>query len=293
MEKHNINKRSRNSSSDSEDRITQERKRDRPADVTDDDGRAMATVFEDGASKALNEKLDSIVNGQAQLRTDLNNNFVKQSEQLARMIDTKLAGLRKEIDDKLEAITTELREVQTRVQVLESRDADAAAADGAQGIAVPELGEIRRRLDTLETSASQESLRARGSLIIKGLEEAAGETVEDLMQKCQQLLAQLQVPATIAATQRLGAAGQGRKPRLVAMSLAAHDDVKRVMRNKRRLKDIPEYASVYIEPMRPAELRNLEASIRRLAKEHPTLEYKRGRVQAKGAGAAQRTDANH
>ena len=65
------------------------------------------------------------------------------------------------------------------------------------------------------------------------------------------------------------------------MVLQSDDDLRNVMRNKRNLKDRDGYSNVYIEPDRPAEMRNMEANIRRLTKALPDLEYRRGRVRAK------------
>ena len=53
------------------------------------------------------------------------------------------------------------------------------------------------------------------------------------------------------------------------------------MRNKRNLGDRGGFSYVYIEPDRPAEIRNMEANIRRLTRALPDLEYRRGRVRAK------------
>ena len=65
------------------------------------------------------------------------------------------------------------------------------------------------------------------------------------------------------------------------MTFTSLDDIKEVMRSKRKLKDTPAYSTVYIEPQRSNELRNLEANVGRLVKEHPTLEYHRGRLRNK------------
>lgn len=268
-------KRSRNSSSESEDKLTQERKRDKLADMTTPEA-TMETVSESGISLAtVSANIDAIIAGQDKLRSDINSNFVKQSLQLSNMIDIKLAGLRTEINDKMEAMTSDLRDVQARVVALEIQDAAGADFNG--------LPEIRQRLDTLEMAASGDVGLSRGTtLIVKGLQEAAGETVPDIIGACEHLLAKLQVNTTLTA-RRLGVAGQGRTPRPVAMTLASVDVVKQVMRAKRNLKDVPAYSRVYIEPDRPQEIRALEANVRRLAREHPTLEVRRGRVVEKTA----------
>ena len=176
----------------------------------------------------------------------------------------------------LQGITDDLRDVRARMVDLERvGPGDGGGADEAEG--------LRRRVDALEVGARAEVSRARDTLIVKGLEEAADETVDTLMRQCQQLLVQLQVTARVTAAQRLGTTGQGRRPRAICMSLATLDDVREVMRNKRKLKDVAAYSSVYIEPSRPAEVRALESNVRRLAKEHPSLEYHRGRLRTRAA----------
>ena len=280
-------KRSRHSSSDFEEtpeRITPDPKRDRQpeSDTSFEDTEVMETVVESdlghpGISEGLNAKLTDIISGISSMRIDMNNNFVKQSRQLEAMFDAKLAGLRAELDGKLAAIGDDLRAVQEQVTAMESRDAGAHGGPcPGHEAAAADATELRRRLDTLQAGASG---GLREALIVKGLQEAAGESVADLKAQCEQMLARLEVNVSITATQRIGTVERGRKPRLVSMTLASHDHVRQVMRHKRQLKDVQEYSSVYIEPMRPAEVRSLEASIRRLTKEHPTLEYRRGRVQ--------------
>ena len=87
--------------------------------------------------------------------------------------------------------------------------------------------------------------------------------------------------ANIASARRIGSAERGRKPRLISMVLQSDDDLRNVMRNKGNLKDRDGYSNVYIEPDRPDEMRNMEASIRRLTRALPDLEYCRRRVRAK------------
>ena len=281
-------KRHRNSSSDLEDKVTQKAKRDRLTEMAEVS--AESEVVPEAAvsqgpnakldpvvSQGLNEKLNDIIKSQERLRNDINANFVRQAAQLANMIDTKLAGLRQELDDKMRTITDDLREVQTRVAALEVRNDPVDAGDGAH---IQEIDDIRRRLDTIEAGAATQT-RSRDTLIVKGLEEATGKTADDLMTKCRQLLAQLQVTAGIIGAERMGTEGQGRRPRAVSMTFSSLDDVKEVMRSKRKLKDTQAYSTVYIEPQRSNEMRNLEANVRRLAKEHPTLEYHRGRLRNK------------
>ena len=307
-------KRTRNSSSDTEGKITQEAKRDRLSVVMTDNNPDMEVVHESGVSQgmtgnpntnmegqnqhesgvsqALTDKLNAIMAGQNQLRTDINANFTRQAAQLAALIDAKLAGLRQELDGKLQTITDDLQEVQARVTALEARPPPPAARAPGGNMDAQELATLRRRLDAIESGVASESGRSRDTLIIKGLEEPAGETPDELMQKCGELLTHLQVTARAVAAQRIGTENQGRRPRIVAVSFTTIDDVKEVMRNKRKLKDIPAYSTVFIEPQRPAELRTLEANIRKLAKGHPTLEYHRGRLRDKSTTQGPTTGNN-
>ena len=50
------------------------------------------------------------------------------------------------------------------------------------------------------------------------------------------------------------------------------------MRNKRGLKDIQGYTGIYIEPDLPRDIRNIQAHIRRLARDNPGVEIRRGRL---------------
>lgn len=228
-------------------------------------------------TKGLNEKLNSIITGQTTLRDDINANFVKLSKSLADMIDSKLAGLRAEIDGKLEAITLDLRDVQARVSAMENRDESAAGTTGVplDPADAGDLRSLRQKLDRMEASGGATS---RLSLIVKGLQEAAGEGAADLTAKCERLLSQLHITAPVTAARRLGVEGRGRTPRPVSLTVPSQDVVREIMREKRKLKDTEAYSSVYIEPDRPHEIRAMEANIRRLARDNPALEMVRGRL---------------
>ena len=137
----------------------------------------------EGTTEALNAKLTSILQGQEKLRNEIAANFVQQSQQLATLIDQKLAGLRAEIDDKLTTVYNDIRDVQGRVRSLEERGI-AVAADGAGSCThANDVSNLQQRLDALETDKTDRSL----SLIVKGLEETINETANDLLLKCQQL----------------------------------------------------------------------------------------------------------
>ena len=98
-------KRSRKSSSDAEQKTTPLPKRDKPSDKHKDNVDVMESSAESGmATEALNAKLNSILEGQETLRAEITANFVQQSQQLAALIDQKLAGLRAEIDHQLGAV---------------------------------------------------------------------------------------------------------------------------------------------------------------------------------------------
>ena len=272
-------KRSRKSSSDAEQKTTPLPKRDKPSDKHKDNVDVMASSAESGmATEALNAKLNSILEGQETLRAEITANFVQQSQQLAALIDQKLAGLRAEIDNKLGAVYNELRDVKRRVDDIEVRGANDAMGGAVISPDDPEVVSLRRRLDVLEDTSTDRSL----SLIVKGINETETDTTAQLLATCQELISQLQVTTTITAAQRLGTDTRGRKPRLVSMRLPNIEAVKMVMQNKRKLKVIQGYSSVYIEPDVPRDTRTMQANIRRLARDNPSVEMRRGRLVDKG-----------
>ena len=253
------------------------------------------TIFEDsGATEALNKKLEAIMQGQETLRKDINTNIIKQSQRLASVIDDKISGLRTEINSKVDTILADLHDLQTRVAELKKDRALPRSDDGDAGNINTEVTELRRRVDDLASresgggggNAGSVDGRAPTSVIIKGLPESEDETKDDIIRKCQQLLDKLQANIDINTAERLGETGRGRRPRPVVMGLTTLEDVKTVMRKKRQLKDIQGYTTIYIEPMRSAEVRAMENNIRRLAKELPNVEYRRGRVQSRNAAPA-------
>ena len=274
MDKPGCSKRTRNSSSDSEDKITQDSKRER-SDVSDRSGSTMGSVTEDTMSD-LNSKLESIIEGQDKLRRDINENFIRHTKSMATLIDQKMSALRQEIDGKLQAMGQELQGVRDRVATMEAAQHDREAADGVA------LTGLQQRIDSLESKVSDaaEPLHepARSKLIVKGLRESDSENERELLQQFEDLLSRLGVQVRAIAAVRVGSSTRGRKPRPVSFTMANEEAAKEVMRNKRHLKDIPDYSAVYIEPDRPGQVRAMEANIRRLTKELPGVTYRRGRV---------------
>ena len=139
-------------------------------------GQEQDTRSDKGIRDALYAKLDAIVKSQQQMRADFNSNFVRPEVRLAELIESKLSGLRQEMDTKLVTICDDLREVQQRMMVLELSAAVAATngADAMEGAPAVQLAELRQWLDILEVATDD---RSRDTLFVKGLVEAQGETL--------------------------------------------------------------------------------------------------------------------
>ena len=225
------------------------------------------------------DKLEQIIDGQKQMIQVINANFLRQSQNLTSLIEQKITAFRQEVEVKLLSMLTDIEDLRLKVTSVERRPQPS--------VQDTDLTLIYQRLGKLETDAREASpAQQTPTLIVKGLPEQANQSDDDLRSSCQGLLTQLEVTSRVLTATRVGAAGseadtrRRRGPRLVSMSFASLDDVKAVMRNKRKLKDIADYSSVYIEPGRPSEIRFLENNIRRIVKELPNVEYRRGRVIA-------------
>ena len=185
------------------------------------------------------------------------------------MVDSKLNALRHEIESKFGDFGAELRDVRARLQTLEDRhstppDEDAIAA-------------LRDRLDKVESDATNTSNSTTyPTLLIKGLAETNQETMGDLLSKCQDLIDQFQLQEVeVTSAERIGSIDRGRnKNRPVAVTFRTNDDIKLVMKNKRKLKDNATYSAVYIDHDKPRDIRPMEANIRRLVKEMPIIEIR-------------------
>ena len=81
--------------------------------------------------------------------------------------------------------------------------------------------------------------------------------------------------------QRIGLKRTDTHNRPVSMWIKNDLDVQEIMKKKKFLKTSTSFKKVYIEKNKPHEVQALEANIRRLAKEHPSLEFRRGRVVTK------------
>ena len=272
-------KRSRRYSLDTEERTGPKLKRDKLGHGENpmDSDKPMEPVCETkmaGATDALNSKLKSLLQGQEKLRDEIKANFDKQSQELATLIDRKLAGLRSEIDGKLTAVYEDICDIQERVRAIEDRGTAAPEAEPSAAANTDEVRLLQQRVGALESEASGRSL----TLIVKGLQESINETAHDLLTKCQGLLTQLQIATTITAAKRIGTEDRGQRPRLIFMTLPSLEIVRQIMRNKRKLKDTNEFSNIYIEPDIPRDIRNRQANIRRFVHDNPTLEMRRGRI---------------
>ena len=165
-----------------------------------------------GATDALNSKLNSLLQGQEKLRDEIKANFDKQSQELATLIDRKLAGLRSEIDGKLTAVYEDICDIQERVRAIEDRGTAAPEAEPSAAANTDEVRLLQQRVGALESEASGRSL----TLIVKGLQESVNDTAHDLLTKCQGLLTQLQIATTITAAKRIGTKDRGQRPRLIS-----------------------------------------------------------------------------
>lgn len=231
----------------------------------------------------LAEVLDKVLQGQNDIKSSLNASILNTSKSLETMINRKMEDLRAEVNTKFNAVSAEIQALKTRVEAVEQRP----AADISQADLTP----LTRRIESVETqvAAADQYYSTAPTLIVKGLQEANGETEDSLKTECQSILNALlpTQPVRITAAKRLGTEHPRRRgPRLASIMMRSTEDLKIVMRNKRRLKDIDEGKDIYIEPSKPDEMRKLESSIRQLAKQHPTLEYKRGQVKVKANTAA-------
>ena len=142
-------KRSRHSSSDTEDRVVQDRKRERASSGIED--QPLPSVFGVGemsdATADVQAQLAAIAAGQKSMIDVINANFVRQSQSLAAMIDDRLASLRDELNGKLRAMQDEIQELRDRLIAVEARPASDPVADADAAL-------IYRRLDTLERRAA-------------------------------------------------------------------------------------------------------------------------------------------
>ena len=262
-------KRQRASSSDSEDIPRPDPKR---AFTSAIDLHPVAETMATGKSlDDLDAKLERVIQGQDAMNQRMQN----LAQDIAQVVDTKLNALRQEIESKFGDFGAELQDVRARLQTLEDRhstppDEDAIAA-------------IRDRLDKVESGATNTSNSTiYPTLLIKGLIETNQETMGDLLSKCQDLIDQLQLQVEVTSAERIGSTDRGRnKNRPVAVTFRTNDDIKLVMKNKRKLKDNATYSAVYIDHDKPRDIRSMEANIRRLVKQMPNIEIRRGRVVSK------------
>ena len=213
--------------------------------------------------KATNSKIDKLNDDRKadlaelkELRRDFN--------QLAR--DVK--GMKTKYDGQLERFDE-------RVKTLEQ---NAVQQD--------DLTPIIRRVETVENKVGNAEPQFP-ALIVKGLSEVDTENEENLRKSCQDMINQLQIPARVEKATRIGGqrtAAHGtrlHKPRLVRMSVSSLQDIKTIMKNKRKLDSTDEYKDVYIEPDKSADIRKLEYSMRQVAKELPDMEFKKGQLMKK------------
>lgn len=269
------NKRHRYSSSDTEDSIKPDRKREKTykMDVNNEQEETDTMVLDSNPEYDpgnVEKLLQQILAGQQDMKMDFNRKFDELTLSLTNMIDSKIGDMKREMAGKLSMFEKNVEDIQQMMTQLESRTQ-------ANETELAAMGDLHEQL---KNGANRQEQRT--TLIVKRLPENESESDEELLRHVRQLIAVLSDQAQVTAAGRLGSAA-AYKPRPVAVTMASAGDVEKVLVNKRKLKDDQAYSSVFVEQDRPREIRSLEANVRRLAREHPTLEMRRGRLVEKAS----------
>ena len=139
---------------------------------------------------------------------------------------------------------------------------------------------MTQRLAHIENVAGAATQLATSSIVVKNVPENADETPEILRQSVAHLFDTIE-PGGYKITNLYRVGDTGRRPRVTIVEMATSEDCQNILKKKSKLKDINEYKGVYIENNRPRHERQMEFNMRKLCKNIPNVEYRRGRVHEK------------
>lgn len=137
-----------------------------------------------------------------------------------------------------------------------------------------EIEELTSKVNDIQTKVSMyesenEWDRTR-NIVIKGLAKQEEETQESLQEDIAELMAEMEITATMANISRAEKSG------IITVSFDSVQTRKQVLSNKHKLRKTAKFKNVYIEEDKTFSERRMEANFRKIAQSVPNLTHKGG-----------------
>ncbi len=115
-------------------------------------------------------------------------------------------------------------------------------------------------------------------VVIKHVKEEEGEDEVSLRQSVGEIFEAMDVDVTVVEVKRIKNPSRPNPKPPIQVTVPDKESRDNIMKNKRTLKDVDRFKSVFVEADKPRREREMEANIRRIVKGIPSLSFRRGRV---------------
>ena len=228
-------------------------------DMTENPGLTLSDIM-----AAIGDLRDN----QNSLRESMESRLDKIEKQFKKQIEQNMRNLRSDLSKDMETMNCRISELETKLCHMNTN---------AMGDALPE-------------GARDQNTSSKVKLVIKNMPEFPDETSENLKERVSELLSKIDFndviydvvrvtgyPSGTAASDEAAAYSSAR-PLPVLFNVSTLEQRSNILRNKVRLKDMTEYAKVYLDIDKSRHERVVEANIRNIVKSIPTLQFRKGRV---------------
>lgn len=207
-------------------------------------------------------------------------------------IQNNMAGMRTDMDNRLHQLNISVAELGTKMENLNTRvEMCEHRMNVVEDNTTEKLGTVNTKLNDITVNMTQRLAHmenvagaaaqiAISSIVVKNVPENPDETPEILRQSVTNLFNTLD-PGEYTITNLYRVGDAARRPRVTIVEMGSSDDCQKILRKKSKLKDSNDYKGVYIENNRPRHERQMEFNMRKLCKNLPNVEYRRGRVHEK------------
>lgn len=201
------------------------------------------------------DAIDRLQKGQTQLQSTFDSKLDKFRKEFLSSIEDKFKAMKVDVD-------LELANQQRQIEVL-SRSVDSI---------MKRLQEVEKGEGPYSETRSRDSVNNSNPLnnpevtIIATNVEL--EHDEDILETARDLVSQLSESATVTAAARLRSRVQG-KPGLVKISLSTVEEKVKILREKRKLKEVGRYRNVFLRGSKSHTERLIELNARTLLSEIP------------------------
>ena len=166
------------------------------------------------------------------------------------LIESSKKELLKAVEQETEKLTNCINQLRLRVESLEKSNEALHQKNGQMEAEIEELKSERCQ----EINELQERVFRQNNLIISGVAEKTEGSVQDRkahdVSVCEKLCNELGIMGDFEEITRIGRNDTGPKPRLIRLRCKVMNMKQSILRNSKKLKDLPAYKGIFINPDR-------------------------------------------